>query len=95
VAVSDVVDIEEMVWAPRYGLKGQIDATLGLVLSDATHTAAAQAMCTQRPAPTGKGMSGVCVCVCVCGICVCECVVFVCVCVRTCALESARHAAAA
>eukprot|EP00967_Tisochrysis_lutea_P088838 scaffold126240_cov23-Tisochrysis_lutea.AAC.1 len=32
-----------MVWAPRYGLKGQIDATLGVVLSDANHEAAARA----------------------------------------------------
>lgn len=27
-AVREVVDIEEMIWAPRYGLKGQIDASL-------------------------------------------------------------------
>lgn len=26
--VTEVVDIEENIWAPRYGLKGQIDATL-------------------------------------------------------------------
>ncbi len=31
-----------MVWAPRFGLKGQIDATLGVVLSDANHRTAAR-----------------------------------------------------
>ena len=28
VSVADLVDIEENIWAPRYGLKGQLDATL-------------------------------------------------------------------
>ncbi|KAF5825637.1 hypothetical protein DUNSADRAFT_7911, partial [Dunaliella salina] len=53
-AITDVVDIEEMVWAPRYGLKGQIDATLGVVLSDANHEAAARASTTTFPAPCAR-----------------------------------------
>ena len=32
VCVSEVVDIEENIWAPRFGLKGQIDATLRVTL---------------------------------------------------------------
>ncbi|KAL8160935.1 hypothetical protein V2J09_012424 [Rumex salicifolius] len=28
VSISEVVDIEEMVWAPKYGLKGMIDASI-------------------------------------------------------------------
>jgi len=27
-APQEVVDIEESIWAPKYGLKGNIDATL-------------------------------------------------------------------
>lgn len=30
--VAEVVDIEENIWAPRYGLKGQLDATLRVAL---------------------------------------------------------------
>lgn len=33
VAVAGVVDIEESVWAPRYGLKGMIDASVALRLA--------------------------------------------------------------
>ena len=28
VSIAELVDIEENIWAPRYGLKGQLDATL-------------------------------------------------------------------
>jgi len=31
--IARVVDIEENIWAPRYGLKGQLDATLAVQLS--------------------------------------------------------------
>ena len=30
VAVSEVLDIEESIWVPRYGLKGMIDASVQL-----------------------------------------------------------------
>lgn len=30
VQVAEVADLEELVWSPRYGLKGKIDATLGV-----------------------------------------------------------------
>ena len=30
VAISEVVDIEESIWLPRYGLKGMIDASVRL-----------------------------------------------------------------
>lgn len=30
VCIADVADIEEMVWAPRYGLKGMVDASVAL-----------------------------------------------------------------
>lgn len=30
VAISEVVDIEESIWVPRYGLKGMIDASVQL-----------------------------------------------------------------
>ncbi len=37
--VHDVVDIEESIWAPKYGLKGQLDATLRVTVAtqDALH----------------------------------------------------------
>ena len=41
-AVAEVVDIEEMVWAPRFGLKGQVDATLGVVMGDLSGPAASR-----------------------------------------------------
>ena len=30
VAIAEVVDIEESIWVPRYGLKGMIDASVQL-----------------------------------------------------------------
>ncbi|KAH9622076.1 hypothetical protein KSS87_007326, partial [Heliosperma pusillum] len=38
VNISDVVDIEEMVWAPKYGLKGMIDASVRVkIFSNGKH----------------------------------------------------------
>lgn len=35
--VTDVADIEENIWSPLYGLKGQIDASLMVQLTDDPH----------------------------------------------------------
>ncbi len=35
--MQDVVDIEETVWAPRYGIKGSIDASLRVGLEPQHH----------------------------------------------------------
>ena len=43
VCVSDVVDIEESVWAPRYGLKGMVDASVELSFDSAALPARAAA----------------------------------------------------
>ncbi|KAL2892648.1 DNA replication ATP-dependent helicase/nuclease DNA2 [Bienertia sinuspersici] len=56
VSVCDVVDIEEMAWAPRYGLKGMIDASLRVqILSNSKET-------SEKIMPlefkTGKATSG-------------------------------------
>ena len=48
--ISEVADIEEMVWAPRYGLKGMVDASVGLRLRPRNGAAAA----TQVSASTGR-----------------------------------------
>ncbi|KAK9749095.1 hypothetical protein RND81_02G102300 [Saponaria officinalis] len=38
VSISDVVDIEEMAWAPKYGLKGMIDASVQVkIFSNGKH----------------------------------------------------------
>lgn len=36
--IEDIVDIEENIWAPKYGLKGQLDASLLVRLHTADHT---------------------------------------------------------
>ena len=41
--MSDVVDIEESVWAPRYGLKGMVDASVELSFDSAGPPARAAA----------------------------------------------------
>ncbi|CAA7037990.1 unnamed protein product [Microthlaspi erraticum] len=38
VKISEVVDIEEMSWAPKYGLKGMIDASVRVKVESDTHT---------------------------------------------------------
>ncbi|KAL2634060.1 hypothetical protein R1flu_005539 [Riccia fluitans] len=36
VSVSQILDIEEMIWSPKYGLKGMIDASVMVKLNDLT-----------------------------------------------------------
>ncbi|GAB2270730.1 hypothetical protein Dimus_005601 [Dionaea muscipula] len=56
VCIAEVVDIEEMVWAPRYGLKGMIDASLHVRIQSDGEEA------TEKIVPlefkTGKGTNG-------------------------------------
>ena len=33
-SVSKLLDVEEHVWSPKYGLKGNIDATVQVVMKD-------------------------------------------------------------
>ena len=48
VCVSDVVDIEESVWAPRYGLKGMVDASVELSFDSGALGASAPASALAR-----------------------------------------------
>ena len=33
-AINKLLDVEEHVWSPRYGLKGNIDATVQVIMQD-------------------------------------------------------------
>lgn len=39
-STQSVMDIEEAIWAPKFGLKGMLDATVELVLRDVAHASA-------------------------------------------------------
>ncbi|CAI9103410.1 OLC1v1001879C1 [Oldenlandia corymbosa var. corymbosa] len=54
VSVSEVLDIEEMAWAPRYGLKGMIDASMWIKVDNAENAMKVMPM----EFKTGKGTSG-------------------------------------
>ncbi|ONK72257.1 uncharacterized protein A4U43_C04F17470 [Asparagus officinalis] len=54
--VSEVIDIEEMAWAPRYGLKGMIDASLRIIMSSSCGDSYKKIMPLEFK--TGKGTTG-------------------------------------
>ncbi|XP_027113474.2 DNA replication ATP-dependent helicase/nuclease JHS1-like [Coffea arabica] len=54
IKVSEVVDIEEMAWAPRYGLKGMIDASMRVIIDSNGHIEKIMPL----ELKTGKGTSG-------------------------------------
>ncbi|XP_052211363.1 DNA replication ATP-dependent helicase/nuclease JHS1 isoform X2 [Diospyros lotus] len=56
VKVTEVIDIEEMAWAPKYGLKGMIDASLRVKVSSGMNKA--NEMIMPLEFKTGKGTSG-------------------------------------
>ncbi|KAL0380005.1 UNVERIFIED_CONTAM: DNA replication ATP-dependent helicase/nuclease JHS1 [Sesamum angustifolium] len=56
IKISEVIDIEEMAWAPKYGLKGMIDASVR-VRTD-TSSAEAGEMIMPLEFKTGKGRVG-------------------------------------
>ena len=51
-----VIDIEEMAWAPRYGLKGIIDASVRVNISSSSGSSHETIMPLEFK--TGKGTSG-------------------------------------
>lgn len=53
---TQVIDIEEMVWGQRYGLKGMIDASLRVRTN--TNSAEANEVIMPLEFKTGKGTSG-------------------------------------
>ncbi|KAJ7069715.1 Dna2-domain-containing protein [Mycena amicta] len=58
-AISQLLDIEEDIWSPMWGLKGKIDATVLAVISDSS---TAKAVVTSGPKPfeikTGRPVAG-------------------------------------
>ncbi|XP_010275324.1 PREDICTED: DNA replication ATP-dependent helicase/nuclease DNA2 [Nelumbo nucifera] len=56
VNVTEVIDIEEMAWAPRYGLKGMIDASIRVRVDSNINGADEKIMPLEFK--TGKGTSG-------------------------------------
>ncbi|CAK9170418.1 unnamed protein product [Ilex paraguariensis] len=56
VKISEVVDIEEMAWAPKYGLKGVIDASVRVKVESDTNKTDEKIMPLEFK--TGKGTSG-------------------------------------
>uniref|UniRef100_A0A1J3JLJ2 DNA replication ATP-dependent helicase/nuclease n=1 Tax=Noccaea caerulescens TaxID=107243 RepID=A0A1J3JLJ2_NOCCA len=56
VKISEVIDIEEMSWAPKYGLKGMIDASVRLIVESDMHTATEKIMPLEFK--SGKAPSG-------------------------------------
>lgn len=53
---SQVIDIEEIVWAPRYGLKGMIDASVRVKMNSSDEEASEKIMPLEFK--TGKAISG-------------------------------------
>lgn len=47
--VEDVVDVEEAIWAPKYGLKGMIDATVMLSLEESDGQAKTEQQLPSEP----------------------------------------------
>ncbi|KAI8572529.1 hypothetical protein RHMOL_Rhmol01G0206500 [Rhododendron molle] len=56
VRVTEVVDIEEMAWAPKYGLKGMIDASIQVEVTSSAREVYEKIMPFEFK--TGKGTSG-------------------------------------
>ncbi|GFZ00758.1 DNA replication helicase [Actinidia rufa] len=56
VKLTEVVDIEEMAWAPKYGLKGMIDASVQVKVHSSTNEAIEKTMPLEFK--TGKATSG-------------------------------------
>ncbi|RVW22625.1 DNA replication ATP-dependent helicase/nuclease DNA2 [Vitis vinifera] len=56
VNVSEVIDIEEMAWAPKYGLKGMIDASLRIKFE--SNTKEVNEIIMPLEFKTGKGTKG-------------------------------------
>ncbi|KAH7849649.1 hypothetical protein Vadar_020933 [Vaccinium darrowii] len=56
VRVTEVVDIEEMAWAPKYGLKGMIDASIRVKITSTANEVYEKIMPFEFK--TGKGTSG-------------------------------------
>ncbi|KAI3444863.1 hypothetical protein Pfo_001528 [Paulownia fortunei] len=56
IKISEVIDIEEMAWAPKYGLKGMIDASVRVRTN--TDSAEASEIIMPLEFKTGKGTSG-------------------------------------
>ncbi|CAI9781645.1 unnamed protein product [Fraxinus pennsylvanica] len=56
IKISEVIDIEEMAWAPKYGLKGMIDASVQVRIESTLHEA--HEMIMPLEFKTGKGTSG-------------------------------------
>ncbi|XP_028095091.1 DNA replication ATP-dependent helicase/nuclease DNA2 isoform X1 [Camellia sinensis] len=56
VKLTEVVDIEEMAWAPKYGLKGMIDASVQVKVISSTNEVCQKIMPLEFK--TGKGTSG-------------------------------------
>ncbi|KAL2536685.1 DNA replication helicase [Forsythia ovata] len=56
IKISEVIDIEEMAWAPKYGLKGMIDASVQVRIESTLHEASEVIMPLEFK--TGKGTSG-------------------------------------
>ncbi|XP_042487897.1 DNA replication ATP-dependent helicase/nuclease JHS1 isoform X3 [Macadamia integrifolia] len=56
VTISEIIDIEEMAWAPRYGLKGMIDASVRVKIDSETSGAEEKIMPLEFK--TGKGTTG-------------------------------------
>ncbi|KAL6559283.1 hypothetical protein OROGR_004400 [Orobanche gracilis] len=56
IKISEVIDIEEMAWAPKYGLKGMIDASVRVRTDNASSEANEIIMPLEFK--TGKGTSG-------------------------------------
>ncbi|GLJ43384.1 hypothetical protein SUGI_0901420 [Cryptomeria japonica] len=55
-SVSEVVDIEEMVWSPKYGLKGMIDASLRVKFD--SHGSLPEQVIMPLEFKTGRGTTG-------------------------------------
>ncbi|URE05997.1 DNA replication factor Dna2 [Musa troglodytarum] len=56
VSISEVIDIEEMAWAPRYGLKGMIDASVRVKVTSSSNGSHETIMPLEFK--TGKGNNG-------------------------------------
>jgi DNA replication ATP-dependent helicase Dna2 len=53
-SISNVLDIEERVWSPMFGLKGNIDATIQLDLIEGNHSTTKKTILTPLEFKTGK-----------------------------------------
>ncbi|ERN15260.1 hypothetical protein AMTR_s00056p00216230 [Amborella trichopoda] len=56
IGISEVIDIEEMAWSPKYGLKGVIDASIRIKLLSNTH--GSEDCIVPLEFKTGKGTTG-------------------------------------